>query len=368
MPNQKEVCPLANLSERPLDSTTVRVVAELAAALLPPLTAEMREAVGEETAKVAEQVRQVLQETGQDMGETLSSLGHIRKEAGRVSGDILSVLNETLPMLGRAREDIEQIAQRALDALDETLPALHRAREDAGDICKEALAALNEALSSLVSARETIETSGKDAAAILAELRAASGEFKRRASFAALGNSLSAEPMDLTEWKGFEEILASAEERLSAAAVRLESAADGFFSERISNELAELVKRSASSSDPTQSALDGVGADIVKLLRRLEEAIPAWEGFLKADGRAQTKELSELAAEISEIAQDTKIALLTGMRETAEKRAARNAEWKENLIEIERAMERRIARVEKTTLVAGAVSAFLAAGLVALFT
>jgi hypothetical protein len=336
---------LANLSERPLDSVTVRVVTELAAALLPSLTAEMRKAVGEETAKAAERVGQAIQETGQDMGEALSSL----KEAGRVGEGVLAALNETLPMLGRAREDIERTAQRSLTALDEA--------QNAGRVDKEALSALGEALSSIAAAREKIETTGKDAAAILAEVRTAAAELGKRPS-AGTENSASA----LTE--RLAEIVASAGERLSAAAARLESAADGVFSERISNELAEIVRR-VPPPDSAKPELDGVGADISKLLRHLEEAIPEWEGILKADGRAQTKELSELSAEITEVAQDTKMALLASVREVAEKRAARNAEWKEALMETERAIEHRMAKLEKTAVLAAAVSAFLAAGLLA---
>jgi hypothetical protein len=110
-------------------------------------------------------------------------------------------------------------------------------------------------------------------------------------------------------------------------------------------------------------SIDETLQEIAGLLRFLKEAIPGWEGVLKADGRMQTRELSEFSAEMSELVKDMKLNLAAAARESAEKAAARDGERRRLLEESGRTTESRLARLEKLVILTGAVSAFLWAAL-----
>jgi hypothetical protein len=97
-------------------------------------------------------------------------------------------------------------------------------------------------------------------------------------------------------------------------------------------------------------------------LEALKNAISAWEGVLKADGHAQTRELSEFSSELSELIRDMGVSLPQTVKATAEKViTSRNDEWVKTALENKTVMEKRLARLEKIAVVSGAISAILLA-------
>ena len=223
-----------NISERPLDHATARIVAELAAALLPTLTSDVRETVAAEIAK--------------------------------------------------------------------------------GTPAPPANMASSETAASFTAAEASVERSVSELSSSMERLR----------------------------------------ERMESAAARLTQAAD------------ELARQSSGQFSALSSALASVKPglddetleDVTGLLRFLKEAIPGWEGVLKADGRMQTRELSEFSAEMSELAKDIKLSLAAAVRENAEKGAVRDEERRRLLEESGRMTERRLEKLEKIVILTGAVSAF----------
>ncbi|MDR1376772.1 MAG: hypothetical protein LBJ22_04605, partial [Synergistaceae bacterium] len=103
-------------------------------------------------------------------------------------------------------------------------------------------------------------------------------------------------------------------------------------------------------------------------LNVLKNAISNWEGVLKADGHAQTRELSEFSSEISELLRDMGASLPQTLKDAAEKAmASRGDQWAAVLLESRRVMEKRMARLEKIMVVSGAVSAILLAAVLILY-
>jgi hypothetical protein len=257
--------------ERPLDHATARIVAELAAALLPSLTSDVKEAVAKE-------------------------------------------VQAALP------EQREEGAEEALASLHRV--ALHRASLHR--------ASLQQA--SLERFQEEIGRVGSD----------------MTASFAAAEASVE---------RSVSELSSLAErfcERMESAAARLAQAAD------------ELARQSSGQFTALSSTLasvksgpdDGILEDVAGTLRFLKEAIPGWEGVLKADGRMQTRELSEFSSEMSELAKDMKSSLAAIVRESAEKGAARDEERRRAAEENGTLIERRLAKLEKLSVLTAAASAF----------
>jgi ElaB/YqjD/DUF883 family membrane-anchored ribosome-binding protein len=108
---------------------------------------------------------------------------------------------------------------------------------------------------------------------------------------------------------------------------------------------------------------DERATETTQLMEVLQKAIPAWEGILKADGRAHTRELSELSSEISEVLKDTRTSLLSVVNEAVEKESEkRDARLKELLREHGGIVERRMARFEKIVVFAVACAAAVSIG------
>lgn len=243
-----------DISERPLDHATARIVAELAAALLPPLTSDVREAVVTEIVKELAALSERREQSAEDL---LAPFLRLREEIGRTG-------SETTASFAAAEASVKRC---------------------------------------------------------VSELSASMDRFN---------------------------------ERMESITARLTQAAD------------ELGRQSSGQFTALSSALDSVKPglddetleDMTGLLRFLKEAIPGWEGILKADGRMQTRELSEFSAEMSELTKDMKLSLTAAVRERAEKDAAQGEKRRQLLEENGRAMELRLARLEKIVMLTGAVSAF----------
>jgi hypothetical protein len=98
------------------------------------------------------------------------------------------------------------------------------------------------------------------------------------------------------------------------------------------------------------------------LLDALKNAILKWEGVLKADGHAQTRELSEFSSELSELMRDMGVSLPQTIKDTAERAiTSRDDEWMKAALENRQVMEKRLARLEKMVVASGAISMILLA-------
>lgn len=118
--------------------------------------------------------------------------------------------------------------------------------------------------------------------------------------------------------------------------------------ERLLRDLEPSVARIESNVDTADEA--------TTLLRSLEAAIPDWEGVLKADGRAHTRELSELSAEMSELLRDTRTSLLSEVRGAVEKELEKRDGHVEQLIREEgKRTDRKLAGLQKTIAISAAL-------------
>jgi ABC-type transporter Mla subunit MlaD len=107
----------------------------------------------------------------------------------------------------------------------------------------------------------------------------------------------------------------------------------------ICEQLDSFAARSASS-------VEAAGA---KGLQALREAMANWEGVLKADGRAQTRELSEFSSELSDLTRGLESILPQAVRDAVEKAMTiRQGEWEKAMLEQKQTLENKLARIEKT--------------------
>lgn len=87
----------------------------------------------------------------------------------------------------------------------------------------------------------------------------------------------------------------------------------------------------------------------------VEEAVSNWEGILRADGRAHTRELNAFSNEVADLVKNLGLDLGRMIGDAAEK--ARNG-W-EPVLERQRNVETRLGRLEKMTATLSAISALL---------
>ena len=127
--------------------------------------------------------------------------------------------------------------------------------------------------------------------------------------------------------------------------------------------LIQIAERSHESIVVERSEEDKlVIAEIKKFTNIFDEMKSDWEGILKANGRAHTRELSEFSAEVTELLKEMRSSLPQMIADAVEKEvASRDAEWLQALRENGKATEGRLARFEKSIVISGAVAAaFLA--------
>jgi ABC-type transporter Mla subunit MlaD len=166
------------------------------------------------------------------------------------------------------------------------------------------------------------------------------------------------ESLSIRTHHGVEETL-TALERLKTASdeivVSLNAAEESM--REMSAMLSSLAKiREQLGTFAAQPVAAGEGLDALK------NAISAWEGVLKADGHAQTRELSEFSSELSELIRDMGVSLPQTVKNTAEKViTSRNDEWAKTVEEYKDVTEKRLARLEKIVVVSGAISTILLA-------
>lgn len=132
---------------------------------------------------------------------------------------------------------------------------------------------------------------------------------------------------------------------------------------------AELERLPHGLEPPAAQMKHGADAasETAALIRSMEAATRNWEGILKADGRAHTRELSELSAETSELLRDTRSTVTTEVREAVEREFVKYDERLERLLrENETRTEAKLARAQKFVLASTAISAILSAAILAM--
>ena len=103
-------------------------------------------------------------------------------------------------------------------------------------------------------------------------------------------------------------------------------------------------------------------------LDTLKNAIAHWEGVLKADAHAQTRELSEFSSELLELIRGMEGSLPQMVKDVVEKVTVQNGEWMKIVLENRNIIEKRLARLEKIVVVSGATSViFLAVAALILY-
>jgi hypothetical protein len=103
-----------------------------------------------------------------------------------------------------------------------------------------------------------------------------------------------------------------------------------------------------------------------KLLHTVEVGISKWEGILKAEGRVQTRELSEFSSEVLELTKDMKSSLPQTLKENVEKALMSHGdEWVRSVGENVRALETRLMKIEKLFALLGAFVALCLAAIAA---
>ncbi|MDR2529136.1 MAG: hypothetical protein LBD04_09000 [Synergistaceae bacterium] len=98
-----------------------------------------------------------------------------------------------------------------------------------------------------------------------------------------------------------------------------------------------------------------VSEEVRGLLHAVEEAVSNWEGVLRADGRAHTRELNAFSTEIADLVKVLVPDLGRMLGEAVEKT---RSGWEAVLVR-QRDAEARLGRLEKMTAALGAVSVFL---------
>lgn len=182
-----------------------------------------------------------------------------------------------------------------------------------------------------------------------------------KALLAALGDlqkigTEATESLDAAE-RSMEERLAALSSAALASVERAGAAVDS-----LEANAANLLKATGDSPQPEiRGAEPPQSGEILRTLRLLETSIPVWEGILKAEGRAQTRELSELSAEVTELLRDTgeeslrKIEKILMRWESLEKeRTQREERFRQSLEDSGRSATRRLLRLEVAIYVLGA--------------
>lgn len=167
----------------------------------------------------------------------------------------------------------------------------------------------------------------------------------------------AAESLSIQTHHGVEETLAALE-RLKTTSDEIAASLNA--AEESMREMSVMLSSLAKIREQLGTTVQPVAA--AEALDALKNAISAWEGVLKADGHAQTRELSEFSSELSELIRDMGVSLPQTVKNTAEKViTSRNDAWVKTVEEYKDVTERRLARLEKIIVVSGAISTILLA-------
>lgn len=307
--------PEANLP--PLDPTTERLVSELAARLLPPLTQGLaRLAASRDREDAAQEVKAVLQDGLDGLSRALQE--GLRGEAERRQAllqPLAAAVDEIASLrvfFGEAAGSIRSAHKdaQAIIWIREALTRLEGALKDGleeGRSCRQALIAPTSTLLEELSAlREEVRNVGDALRSLSAQGKGTEELHEEAAKLRGL--------LERSEEGDLER-----REELKAATAAVARAAEDL-----------RGGLEAGRESAREAAVEVPGAEALKHL--MEVAIPSWEGMLRAHRQAQTQELDALSKELSNLESQTSAALGQTIQETLRRGiAAREEEWSRRL-------------------------------------
>ena len=314
------------ITAQPLDRTTERVVSELASRILPPL-AQILERVFKEGAAEEEARRQALIQPLAAAADEISSLrvlcGELTESLGaaraQAKGEALEEMSAALTRIEgalRALPAKQQAPQQIIPPIPPAhLERVQRIEKLLRDDMNEARAvrqALLQPLGSLIEELTAVKGATAKSSADVAKLAA---------NFEALRSE------------------GSAKAELEKYSARQEEARRALQS--LAEELAALRQGLQNLEGPRHSEGEGGNrtptASEGALVQLLEVAIPSWEGLLRANSQAQTRELDALSKELANLQDQAGVTLTQNLQDALRQEIAkRDAEWEKRL-EAERA-------------------------------
>lgn len=301
----------------PLDPTTERLVSELAARLLPPLTQALaRSAAPRDREDAAQELKAALKDGLDGLSRALQE--DLRGEAERRQA-----------LLQPLAAAVDEIASLRV-FFGEATGSIRSAREDA-----QALARMREALSRLEGAVKEGSEEGRSCrqaliaplGTILDELSALRGEVRNAGealrAVSARGKGAGELHDEATRLRG---LLERSEERDLERREELKTAAEAVA------RAAEGLRRGLEAEREAVRETTGDAPGVEALKRLMDVAIPSWEGMLRAHRQAQTRELDALSKELSNLESQTSAAMEQTIQETLRRElAAREEEWSRRL-------------------------------------
>ncbi|MCR4818979.1 MAG: hypothetical protein K5841_08495 [Fretibacterium sp.] len=330
----------------PLDSTTSRIVTELASRLVPELTQSLASipSAHEETLNNLQASLQAVMESLTQMSDVLtkSAGGPDSQEIARGIETMREALAQNSERIRQGLDEEAAGRKEVLNAIVILTEAITALRSQRGTPARTGTPAANNAvlekMERLFREAADAERAGRQAllqpiTSMVDELVTIRGQLTdtsnslRSLKTQGLGPTLSRSITDQirTLW---EEGPAGKRDEMAAALMEL------------SGEVAALEKKTAE----TVEKLFAPDARISKLL----DDIPNWEGILRAHGQAQTHELDTLSQELSALQKESGTSLVHTLRETLSQQfAARDQEWEARLKTEREEMSRRMNSVKK---------------------
>ncbi|MCR5347900.1 MAG: hypothetical protein K6E38_09010 [Fretibacterium sp.] len=332
----------------PLDSTTARIVSELASRLVPELTQALASITPAES--VSGEALNNLQASLQAGMESLTQMSEVLSKSA-----VGSIPQELTREMEEMRQTLTQMSQQ-----------LHRGLEEAGTERKEVLNAvviLTEAITSLRAQRVTPrpEPHAADHAALdKLERLIREGTEAERAGRQAMLQPISSMVDELVTIRGqisdasnTLRILKSQGQAQGQGKSLIEQIRalweEGPAGQRneVSAALMELSGEVAALGKRTSEALEKLSAPDTPLAKLLD-GLPNWEGLLRAHGQAQTHELDTLSQELSALQKESGATLFQTLREAlSQEFAARDKEWEARLNAEHQEAARRMGAVKK---------------------
>ena len=331
----------------PLDSTTARIVSELASRLVPELTqalaSRLEGAAHDETLNNLQASLQAVLESLTQMSEVLakSAGGPNSQGLAQEMETMREALAQTGDRLQRGLEEAEAGRKEVLNAvviLTEAITALRAQRAAPRAEAPTADHALLEKVEHLFQEAADAERAGRQA--MLQPIKTVADEMLTiRGQIVETSNmvrSLKTQGLGQTQGKTlieqiralWEEGPAGKRDEMSAALMEL------------SGEVATLGKKLTESLENLTSP----EARLSKLL----DGLPNWEGLLRAHGQAQTHELDTLSQELSALQKESGASLVHTLREEMSREfAARDEEWEARLKAEREEANKRMGTVKK---------------------
>lgn len=325
----------------PLDSTTARLVSELAARLVPELTQAL--ASIPHVAPVPEEALNNLQTSLQAVMESLTQMSEFLAKPAAAPDAQARVLAQIEERIQRGLEEAATSRKEVINAvviLTEAITSLRAQRAAPRTEVPAVDRAALEKLERLLREGTEAERAGRQA--MLQPIGSMVDELVTlRGQISDVSNTLRAlKSQGQAQGQGqgrslIEQIRALWEE--GPAGQRNEVAAAMM---ELSGEVAALGKRTTEAMEKLSSP----DSPLSKLL----DGLPNWEGILRAHSQAQTHELDTLSQELSALQKESGTILLHSLREELSRQfTARDEEWESRLKAEREEADKRMGSVNK---------------------